>query len=351
MAEWRPIMKKAFVEMILTGIIITASLAGCGNSKTGETSQNSGALAQEEADTVASDSSKETAAADVEVADSNEKTAETELSSGADAGTEKSVDESAAEASKVAKSDEKDIAYEDVLDEVVSDAIISRNEDMYGNGDFECAGEGHIIFGETRKEAGDGYEQQVDCKVIYSQYGFQDGNLVVTAGCGVIPTHLVFDVSADGEFMLKDYVEPEDGSRYEESVKEIFPEDLWDTFLTNNEEDDDNLREQDRQYASDYLAEIGREAKIGDYGDFERVFLADKGVSVDVSNQMIEKEKLSVYPYWLGNLERVEDGVRYTYSVSLDTAKKEIVYEKTNTDSGESVEKFVFDSETGEEIK
>ncbi len=72
---------------------------------------------------------------------------------------------------------------------------------------------------------------------------------------------------------------------------------------------------------------------------------------MEVSNHMWELEKLYGYPYWIGNLEKLEDGVRYLYEMDLDKDAGEIIYTKSVYDTGEVAERFRFDMKTGEEIK
>ena len=53
------------------------------------------------------------------------------------------------------------------------------------------------------------------------------------------------------------------------------------------------------------------------------------------------------YPSWHGTLEKVEDGERYMYSVFFDEETNQIIYEKRFFGTHESVEKYVYDAETG----
>jgi len=145
---------------------------------------------------------------------------------------------------------------------------------------------------------------------------------------------------------------PDDGSGYNASVKEMFPEHLWDRVQIIQEEDRDVLTKMERAYAEEHLKMIGRDAVIGDYADVERTYLTDYGVSVAVSNKMMEYEKyMGPYPGWVGTLEKVEDGERYLYSLFFDEETDQIVYEKRVFGTGETVEKFVYDAETGDKVE
>lgn len=61
--------------------------------------------------------------------------------------------------------------------------------------------------------------------------------------------------------------------------------------------------------------------------------LTEAGVSVEVSNRLLEKEGIIPdCPSWLGNLEKLENGVRYRYEKTYDSQKKEIIFTKTDVD-------------------
>ena len=138
---------------------------------------------------------------------------------------------------------------------------------------------------------------------------------------------------------------------HNESIKEMFPEHLWDRVLIIREEDRELLTAMERAYAEEHLKMTGRDAIIGDYADVERTILTDHGISVDVSNKLFAyEEKLAPYPSWHGTLEKVEDGERYLYSVFYDEETNQIIYEKRFFGTNETVEKFVYDAKTGEPI-
>lgn len=62
---------------------------------------------------------------------------------------------------------------------------------------------------------------------------------------------------------------------------------------------------------------------------------------------MSEYRELADYPYWIGNLERVEAGTRYLYEMDYASESREIVYTKYDHDTGKIVEQHIFDSVTG----
>lgn len=232
------------------------------------------------------------------------------------------------------------------MEQVVANSILeNRSKQFTGE---ECQAEGHIIIGEEINEG----VLKVYALTMYGEYAFQNVDYFVKeAGTGAIPAVMTYDLRLSVVRTTSDVEWPEDGSGYEESVKRMFPEKYWDRVLTIPDEDLSVLKEMEQGYAKAYLEELGRDAVIGEYADVPHTFLTDYGISVDVSNKMLEYEKLmGPYPNWVGSTEKIEDGVRYMYLVFYEEETNEIIYEKRVFDTNESIEKFVYDAETGEEI-
>lgn len=226
------------------------------------------------------------------------------------------------------------------VESAVSAAILNANKDGYASG--ECLGEGHTILG--TEESGDQVKAYV--LAMFGWYQFQDGNLVKNSGSGVIPTVITLKYEEDGSYSLQDYKTAQDGSLYIPSIEEMFPEEYWEICIVYSEDRVKELTDQERTYAAAYLEKLGRKAEIGDYGDFEHTLLTESGVSVEVSNQLLEnKNATSYYPSWIGNLEQVENGIRYLYEKSYDPQKKEIIYTKTDLTTNTIVEESIYNSE------
>lgn len=241
---------------------------------------------------------------------------------------------------------EDTVLTEDELDRKVTEIIFEHNKPVFTG--EECKAEGHIVLD---YEVHDG-TTTVYALMMYGEYQFQNVDYLIKAsGTGVIPVVLTFGEEPDGkEFMTTTW--PDDGSGYNDSIKEMFPEHLWDRTLVIQEEDREVLMKMERAYAEEHLQMTGRDAIIGDYADVERTYLTDYGISVDVSNKLNEHEKdMGPYPGWHGSLEKVEDGERYLYSVFYDEETNQVIYEKRFFGTHETVEKFVFDAETGEAIE
>lgn len=223
------------------------------------------------------------------------------------------------------------------LDEAVSNAILTSNAGRFYEGEFRA--EGHIILSSSVLDNGN-TEYYVLAR--YSEFGFENGVFTAVSGSGNIPVRITFD----DDLNLLEYKIPMDGSYYIESVKEMFPEEFISRAINQTDEDIKYCYDIITKKAKAYLKTIGRDAEVLEYGDFPHVLLTDIGVSVEVSNMMSENKSLSEYPYWIGNLERVEDGTRYVYS--LDYNPPFIIYKKTEYDTGKTVESFTFNTETGE---
>lgn len=242
---------------------------------------------------------------------------------------------------------EIDLSGEDSsMEQVVANSIFEKRSGQFTG--EECQAEGHIILGEEIDEG----VLKVYALTMYGEYAFHNVDYFVKeAGTGVIPAVMTYDLLLSTVQTTSDVEWPEDGSGYEESVKQMFPEKYWDRVLTIQDEDLAVLTEMEQGYAKAYLEELGRDAIIGEYADVPHTLLTDYGISVDVSNKMLEYEKLmGPNPNWVGSTEKIEDGVRYMYLVFYEEETNEIIYEKRVFDTNESVEKFVYDAETGEEI-
>lgn len=242
---------------------------------------------------------------------------------------------------------EIDLSGEDSsMEQVVANTILENRWGQFT--DEECRAEGHIILGEEINEG----VLKVYALTMYGEYAFHNVDYFVKeAGTGVIPAVMTYDLRLSVVRTNADVEWPEDGSGYEDSVKQMFPEKYWDRVLNIQEDDLETLKNMERAYAKAYLEEINRDAVIGEYADVPHTQLRDYGISVDVSNQLMEYEKtMGPYPGWVGSTEKLEDGVRYMYLIYYEEETNEIIYEKRVFDTNDTMEKFVYDAETGKEI-
>jgi len=230
------------------------------------------------------------------------------------------------------------------IEKAVSQAILDDNKTKYYDFGTECATEGHIIYG----------TEIVDnkCKVYvltdFSQFGFENGYFVEKGG-GRIPAVMTFEKTTDGYNLLSiEYAE--DGTRYQPSIERMFPKKYQYRVMFSTEKDSENLWNQNKAYAKAYLDKIGRNEEIRRYSEVEHILLTDVGVSVEVSNKILENKNIANYNYDLGYFESVEDGVRYIYSKSYDENQNKIICTKQVYDTKEIVEKIEIHSLTGEVI-
>jgi len=228
------------------------------------------------------------------------------------------------------------------IEKAVSTAILDRNGGSYLSG--ECRGEGHYIM----DSAADGTTLTAYVLTMYGEYGFEDGNFVKVSGSGVIPAVITFSQAEDGSDSVIDYQMPEDGEGYMASIERLFPKALWSQCLEISSSTATELKTQEQVYAEKYLASIDRPATIGEYGDFDHPLLTNLGVSVEVSNMLCANKDLSNYPFWVGNCERIEAGIRYIYQVAYDAKARKITYSKLNYDTKAVAEKYVFDATNGQ---
>ena len=225
------------------------------------------------------------------------------------------------------------------VDQAVALALLDQARSGYAEG--ECPAEGHAILGAFTNEDENTVEVYAQCSV--GNYGFVSGNFEEISGSGAIPSRLTFARDENGGLTLTDFWQAEDGSRYGPSIRETFPAELADEAL-NTQAYYPALKEEKEAYARAYLEEIGRAAEIGEYADFDHPLAIDQGMSPKVSDQLMTVRW--EYPFFLGNEERLEDGVRWVYSNGWTPGETDgegtVTYTKTNYDTGEIAEQHVY---------
>ncbi len=102
------------------------------------------------------------------------------------------------------------------LESSITRAIMDFNQLDYTNYIFKT--EDHIILDTVKKK----YSATVYAMVLYQEYGYEDGKLKDIAG-NHMPVAITFNIGKNGEYMLKEYWIPQDGSYYLPSIKEKFP--------------------------------------------------------------------------------------------------------------------------------
>lgn len=214
------------------------------------------------------------------------------------------------------------------IETAVADAILSENEADYWCG--ECPAEGHIIFASETKNN----TIYVYAYISYASFGFENGNFVDISGAQ-LPA--VFEFNADNYELIR-ISYPDDGEMYASSIKKMFPKKYESKILNLSDVDYKNLNNQLDKYAENYLEEIGRTAKIGRMIDFYYILPTDLDISIEVSNSLNDIQKLSLYPYWIGDKEVIENGTRYVYKTEYDKDNNLIIYSKYEYTTPENVE-------------
>lgn len=212
------------------------------------------------------------------------------------------------------------------LDKAVSQAIFDINAE-YDYHD-ECKGEGHIVYGV--KENGNNVTVYLCEK--FSTFGFKNGYFMEQSS-HVVPAVFTLEKN-EGGYTLLEYEYAEDGERYPTSIKRMFPKKYEYRVLNPTEKDNASLWAQCVEYAEEYLEKIGRDAEVRAYSEVEHTLLTDVGVSVDISNLIMEM-KLP-YDSDIGWFEKLEDGIRYVYRTAYEKDKNLIVFTKELYGEGEN---------------
>ncbi len=230
------------------------------------------------------------------------------------------------------------------IEYAVAQAILEESEPSYYDTDTECAGEGHIIL-DTQT---DGNKCTVYALISYSRYGFENGYFMSKSG-GSSSAVMTFEKTDSGyEFINAEY--PSDGSYYAPSIERMFPKKYQYRVKHPTPFDYSSLRKQEEAYAQAYLDKIGRTEEIREFSEVEHTLLTDLGVSVEVSNNLLDLDCINRYNSLcgVGYFEAVEDGVRYIYRKDYNKEENKITCTKEVFDTKEIVEKIEIDSLTGE---
>lgn len=114
------------------------------------------------------------------------------------------------------------------LQQAVSNAILEQNSNQHQQSDFTC--ESHVTLGTEVTSPADPADNEeriekvtVYAMVLYQEYNFTEEGLNDTGGSH-IPTALTFDVNDSGDYTLKEYWIPRDGSYYALDIENKFPQ-------------------------------------------------------------------------------------------------------------------------------
>lgn len=201
--------------------------------------------------------------------------------------------------------------YSSNLEQSIANAILSVNEGIYYEG--ELAAQGHITL-LTRTE---GMQTAASVYAKYFQFQFQNGILERCAG-SERPYKFTFTKDKYGNYILSNTETPKEGAYYMPSLYELFTDDVVDKIKSISEDNDAtlNIENQIIQSAKAYLDSINRgDAKISlSYQEKAYPPLSE-------SNAMefdILYKAYTDYPYFVGTIEKIEDGKRYVYETGYE---------------------------------
>ena len=188
-------------------------------------------------------------------------------------------------------------------------AVLEQNKASYVDG--ECQTAAVYVLKEEHTDREDIYY----CLTQYGGFGFENGYFTKVSGTGAIPVRMRFDKNMN----LIEYKAPMDGKYYADSIREMFPADIQGEVVMPGEDLCEKLVSQEIEQAKTYLAAIGRQAEVVYNWRREKGNrLAD--MDVGISNFLMDS--FNEYPYWIGTIERIENGVRYVYEKSWDEESK-----------------------------
>lgn len=203
-----------------------------------------------------------------------------------------------------------EIAKPRTINEAVAYAIKEQGN-SYRSG--EVITEGYIILDTKEKD---------DRVIVYTIasvgiFGFENGIFTKVAGSGAIPTVITLVKDENSNYSIAEYKEPMDGAGHAESIKDMFPQDLWDSVFKDTQNTYTELEKQQEKQAKSYLKMIGRNAEVS--AEHVKKDLID--IDVKASNKIFAEYtkydvELNNFPFWIGTKELIQNGNRYIYETS-----------------------------------
>ena len=225
------------------------------------------------------------------------------------------------------------------LDNAVSQAILSANINSYASGEF--AAESHYVFGVDNKT------QTIKVYLLenYTLFGFKNGFFTDVAG-GRVPVVMSFKVTNSGYELLSRET-AQDGADYTKSIKKLFPAKYSKKVLNGlTDEENEQLWNEQKERAEEYLKSIGRTATVCQYSDIKIVFFSDYGIDDETSNTISNSGLKS--DDTIGNHEEIENGKRYVYQTEYDIKTNQITFTKFEYETNKVVEYIAVDGANGE---
>ena len=122
----------------------------------------------------------------------------------------------------------------DPLENAIHEAILEHNQNSRTQQYFAC--ESHVTLGHLTSDGlADNDTDWRGQDILYLMELYQEyeitENGIIHQGGSHMPVKLTFDRYADGTFELVEYWTPDDGTHYESSIQEAFPEFLWEDAM------------------------------------------------------------------------------------------------------------------------
>lgn len=201
--------------------------------------------------------------------------------------------------------DRQDVAK---ISKAVKQAIKSKSYELRSG---ELLTEAHIIL-EAKDENG-----IIRVYTIASMHWFSFINGIFTgfSGSGPTPTVITFKKNDQGNYSLLKYEEETSGYGGIESIKKLFPKNLWNQAMSS-EQYRQELDRQEKSQAKEYLNSIGRLAKVSTIPTNLISFPIGAIAANNLLMISVHDHFLNECPTWLGTREQIENGIRYIYESS-----------------------------------
>lgn len=224
----------------------------------------------------------------------------------------------------------------------IEDSIYKYNKDKFPFG--EVGIESHITY--------EIYETVEYTKaylfVHYYKYQFANDTFEIVGGI-VAPVTITFSKDKKNGYIMKEYKEADDGAKYGVSLLEMFPENILPMVEnhSNNKEEMNQIENDLNRKIQDYLSALGRSGfKVGKSEKKYPEIREENQMIFDVLSQIYTD-----YPYFVGNWEKIEDGIRYRYSlIEKDTSEDKdiLTYEKINLNTNTKEQSLTVELKNGE---
>lgn len=231
------------------------------------------------------------------------------------------------------------------LDDAINNAIVANNKGKFYGGEFATAS--HILLSTET----DDQNTIANVYMKYHEFQFENGIFEVCSGA-VHPAKIIFTKDIYSNYTMINYQNPDDGSLYKVSLQKMFSDE--DLVKIDEIEANETMKQEldDKIVGSvkDYLTYIGRsDATIA------LTYQEKNYPPLETKNAILYDilyKAYSEYPYYVGSIERIEEGTRYEYKTEYEKSGTSDIftYTKTNVADKSVLEKTKIEI-TGSEVK